>query len=231
MRRQTIIAMAAGLLTSACSSGGSAPVSTSSQAKDTYVPYIPNDVPTPDGTVVVPTPAPTLAITSAPPPSPETLAITGFGATDADWAGAHTQDTNYAAGSAYDPDPSLPQVNGRMADVYYGVDHSNGRVTGYEMRLHLRTGISAAKRVALHEFPSDTRIAWYQVVGAECVQMEVASPTLGQALSSEGDSQGLALVEFGTLAADGSSGFDPSNVNDALFELLVYATAADAAGC
>ena len=67
------------------------------------------------------------------------LSVTGFGATDADWNGAHTEDQDFARGAVYDADPALPTVNGHEGAHYIGVIHGGGRVLSYDYMFPNRT--------------------------------------------------------------------------------------------
>src|ERR1700675_4583195 len=58
--------------------------------------------------------------------------ITGFGAIFDDWNRNHVADTRFAANSAYNPDPTLPDKS--HGDRYL-VTSGAGRVLSYEMRL------------------------------------------------------------------------------------------------
>lgn len=119
--------------------------------------------------------------------------------------------------------------------------HSNGRVLGYTMNLAPGTTEAVAKETVLREFPTDASILWYtvnpagsaQAANGACGQMEVKSAELGLALSDPaiGDAEGMAFIELSTVSSDGSSGYDAKNINQALFLLGSYATAADAPAC
>jgi hypothetical protein len=135
-----------------------------------------------------------------------TPSVTGFGATDAAWNSSHTADPHSLPGTAYDPDPSLPKVNGGVADRYYAVQHEGGTVTQYEYRF-ANVPIAAAKAGVLRtEFPLDAKIKWFAVKRG-CAQMMVTSKTLGRGLG--------ALVEFSSEPHDNL--YNPRVVNDALF--------------
>jgi hypothetical protein len=156
--------------------------------------------------------------------------ITGFGATDAAWNRAHVADHTYAPGAAYDPDPSLPKVNGRVADRYYAVMHEEGHVLGYSERFRPQP-ISQAKALLLREFPPDAQTVWFRAVGASCAQMLVRSRTLGRALGTKriGDPQGAALIEFSSGAA--ADHYNPRSVNDAFLLLYALVGKTGAPGC
>jgi hypothetical protein len=156
--------------------------------------------------------------------------ITGFGATNAAWNQTHVQDPNSAPGAAYDPDPSLPNVNGHTAARYYAVIHEDGHVLGYEYRFH-PLPISLVKALVLLEFPSDVHVVWFRAVGASCAQMLVRSPTVGRALGTKkiGDPKGVALIEFSSGALEDS--YNARSVNDALFMLYPFVSKSGAPAC
>jgi hypothetical protein len=158
--------------------------------------------------------------------------ITGFGATDADWNRAHTPDPDFASDSVYDPDPTLPTINGHTGAKYVTVTHQNGRVTVYTLNLHPRTTIDQAKGIALQEFPPDTHILWFTVKDA-CAEMEVQSAILAAALGAPplGDPQGQAYVELDSALPDGTATYNATNINEAILVLASYPTVADAAPC
>lgn len=180
-----------------------------------------------------PTPQPSALASRSPSPQASPVAkVIGFGATNADWEAHHIPSSVCSAGSCYNPDPNLPPTNGHLSTRYYAVDHSNGRVTNYQMNLLPHTPVSAAKAEDLQEFPADVSVVWYQVKDT-CAQMEIRSATLGTALGSPtiGDSAGYAAVEFTTLAADGTSGYTEGNINNIFLVLGSYLTPADNPGC
>jgi hypothetical protein len=156
--------------------------------------------------------------------------ITGFGASNAAWNRTHVQDPNSAPGAAYDPDPSLPNVNGHTAARYYAVTHEDGHVLGYEYRFH-PLAISRAKALVLRECPSDVRVVWFRAVGGSCAQMLVRSATVGRALSSKktGDPQGVAFIEFSSGALEDS--YSARSVNDALFMIYPLVSKSGAPAC
>jgi len=157
--------------------------------------------------------------------------ITGFGATDAAWNRAHVADHTYLAGAAYDPDPSLPKVNGRTADRYYAVQHLSGHVLFYGYRFRGQS-ISQAKALVLRtEFPADTHVVWFRAVGSSCAQMLVRSATLAHALRTKaiGDRSGTALVEFSS--GDAADHYSSRSVNDASVAVSEPVSRSNAPGC
>lgn len=156
--------------------------------------------------------------------------VTGFGATTAAWNRTHVQAPDSARGAAYDPDPSLPPVNGHTAARYYAVTHEDGHVLGYDYRFH-PLAISRAKALVLREFPSDVRVVWFRTVGGSCAQMLIRSATVGRALGTKkiGDKKGVALVEFSSGALEDS--YSARSVNDALFMLYPLVTKSGAPAC
>ncbi len=156
--------------------------------------------------------------------------LTGFGATTAAWNGAHTAVSGFAPGAVYNPDRSLPRVNGHEGADYAAVLHENGHVLDYEYRFTNRP-IAAAKATVLRtEFPSDAKIAWF-VVKRTCAQMLVTSKKVGQALGLKaiGDKAGAAFIEFSSGLNDYS--YDSRAVNDALLQINTLVPKSQAPGC
>lgn len=161
--------------------------------------------------------------TTTPRPAAPADTLTGYGATVGRWDATHTPDANYAAGSAYDPDPALPPANGRAADRYVGVQPLGGRVTDYEMNL-APMSLATAETVIAKEFPADTRVMWSQPLPT-CTLVEYASPTLHALLghTDPGDVQ----VVYASQAKPGQA----STVDEATFSDLPGAAPDPAASC
>jgi hypothetical protein len=185
--------------------------------------------------VATATPTSTPVLTPAPTLGPKVAErIIGFGATTADWNANHvaTTDSGLAAGCCYNPDSTLPKVNGHVAYRYFTVNPTNDRVMNYLMDLHPGTTIAEAKAEMLREFPSDASVLWFAVKDT-CAQMEVQSATLGNVFGtpSIGDPKGEVFVEVYTVQAGGDAIYDPRNLNEGLLILLSKETAADAGAC
>lgn len=178
----------------------------------------------------------TTAATASPRPSPTPRAapavVTGFGAATAAWNAHHVADHDFAAGSVYNPDPSLPDINGHTGAVYVEVSTQDGRVLSYAMNLPAGTTLHAATRTALAEFPRGTRLRWIAHKGT-CVQAQFASNSLGRYLGRPaiGDASGKVLVEFEHLTASGLDTASPRTFNSASFDLGGTPTPAGSPGC
>jgi len=137
-----------------------------------------------------------------------------------------------APGCCYNPDPTLPLLNGQVGYKYVVVEHQNGRVLRYQVDLHPHTTIDEAKAIALAEFPPDTSVLWFTVKDT-CADMEIQSRTLGKALSAPaiGDPQGQALVELYTAQPSGSAVYDAQNINEGIVMIDSNPTAASAPAC
>lgn len=164
-------------------------------------------------------PATTTVHPAANAPAADTL--TGYGATVARWNATHHADPSYAAGSAYNPDASLPEANGRTADTYVGVQPLGGRVTDYTLNM-AATSLSGAETVVAHEFPTDTRVLWSQPL-AGCTIVEYASPTVHAALGNT--DTGDAQVVYASQQPGAST------VNEATFSNIPGAAPDPAASC
>jgi hypothetical protein len=171
---------------------------------------------------------PSVAVTMPPP-----VAITGFGATTSDWNANHVADNTFTAGSVYNPDPSLPTINGHTGARYVTVNGSNGRITNYSMNLHAEP-IAAAKAEALHEVPTDAIVLWAQTKDT-CYQEVVTSATLAKAIGPTpfGDTNGGVFFEFSKVAPDGTSSYSAGSVNEVIvgYGSLGGPTAASATPC
>lgn len=158
---------------------------------------------------------------------PSKDALTGFGATVSAWNTHHTADTRYAAGSVYDPDPSLPSHGGAPAD-YIQVTPQDGRITDYIINTP-GLPIGAAIARARQELPPDARERW-GTKRDTCYQVELTSSTLGHALASPniGDPQRDVFVEFFTV---GSPIYRSTDIDRILVGLGSYPTAASVPTC
>lgn len=157
--------------------------------------------------------------------------IRGIGATDAEWEAAHIADSQYQAGSAYDPTPGLgPDPD--HTDRYFAVVHLAGIVFAFTERLPHGTSINAAKRAALAELPKDGRIVWFASLDT-CAEMELESKTLGRALADPaiGNPKGRLFVEFATETPAGDSGYSAKNANELFLNLIDVPTVDDAPLC
>jgi hypothetical protein len=168
-----------------------------------------------------PGPAPagnTEVSTSSGPKSGE---LTGFGASDAAWNATHTEDTQFSPGSNYNVNTSLPEVGGHPGVEYQTVGHEDGRVLNYTYHFGSEPISQAKANVMSTQFPRDARIVWFSTKGT-CAQMLVQSNLLREALSSKaiGDTEGTALVEFGTESSGGEESYDASAVTNALMMLF-----------
>ena len=104
--------------------------------------------------------APSTAITpTAPGP-----ALTGFGATLAQWQAAHKLDRSVPARNAY-----LPHTDGNGEDTWQIVMVAGGRVISYTLNVAPST-LSAAEARARQELPADARVLWKHRFGGTCAQ-------------------------------------------------------------
>ncbi len=156
--------------------------------------------------------------------------LTGFGATDAAWNHAHSEDHKYPSGTAYDPDPTLPKVNGRVADHYYAVQHVNGYVLFYSYRFRARPFLQAKALVLRTEFPADAQVVWFANRRGLCAQMLVRSATVARAIGRRpvGDKKGTALVELTSGAGDS---YTARSVNNAGITQSHLVSKGSAPGC
>jgi hypothetical protein len=155
-------------------------------------------------------PATVAATTSGP-------ALTGFGATLAQWKAAHTLDVSVPARNAY-----LPRVIGDPdgSDTWQVVMVAGGRVNSYTLNL-TPTSLRAAEARARQELPTDARVLWRRTSGSTCAQEQFRSATLAAAL---GDGQ--VNVEF-----DNAVSSTVTPVTEELFSTYDAPTVAQAPHC
>jgi hypothetical protein len=133
----------------------------------------------PSNPATSPSPVAVAATTSGP-------ALTGFGATLAQWKAAHTLDLSVPARNAY-----LPRVAGSGSeDTWQVVTVAGGRVISYTLNV-APSSLRSAEERARQELPADARVLWRHTFGDTCAQEQLRSATLAAAL---GDGQ--VNVEF-----------------------------------
>ena len=156
--------------------------------------------------------APTLATTTptAATPGP---ALTGFGATLAQWKAAHRLDVSVPARSAY-----LPHLDGE--DTWQVVTVAGGRVNSYTLNVP-PSSLSSAETRARQELPPDTRVLWTRTVPGKCSQEQFESATLAAVL---GDGQ--VNVEF-----DNASSGNATPITEELFSTWDAPAVAQAPAC
>jgi hypothetical protein len=138
--------------------------------------------------------------------------LTGFGATQSEWDGAHSADPNFESGSSYDQDPSLARDDDLQHDDRY---YAASGTTNYSERFALGTPIATARAAALTELPPDAVSVWFAVKDS-CAQEVLQSAKLAAAIgSSTGDDTGRVLVEY----SSGSAGdhYDAADISEAIY--------------
>jgi hypothetical protein len=159
---------------------------------------------------------PTTASASSEPKPRE---LTGWGATDAAWNSAHTEDSQFSSGSVYNQNPSLQEINGHPGAEYTAVIHQDGHVLNYYYNFQSKSISEAKAEVLSSQFPTETHIVWFADKGS-CADLLVQSDALRKALSGKaiGDNEGTALVEFGSRES-GAESYDEGAVTNALIML------------
>ena len=165
-------------------------------------------------------PPASLAVSSSPAAAAATKsrpALTGFGATLAQWKAAHTLDMSVPARNAY-----LPRVVGDAdgSDTWQIVMAVGGRVNSYTLNL-APNSLRAAETRARQELPPDTRVLWRHTFGGTCAQEQFRSATLAAVL---GDGQ--VNVEF-----DNAVSGTVAPVTEELFSTYDAPTVAQAPHC
>jgi hypothetical protein len=149
---------------------------------------------------------------------PSGPALTGFGATLAQWNAAHKLDLSVPARNAY-----LPRVTGPDADdsdTWQVVTVADGRVISYTVNL-APTSLRSAEARARQELPANTRVLWKHTFGGTCAQEQFESVTVAAAL---GDGQ--VNVEF-----DNAISGNVTPVTEELFSTYDARTVAQAPHC
>ena len=144
-------------------------------------------------------------------------ALTGFGATLAQWKAAHQLDMSVPARDAY-----LPRVPGDPdgSDTWQVVTVAGGRVISYTVNL-APSSLRSAEARARQELPPDARLLWRRTFGGTCAQEQFESATLAAAL---GDGQ--VNIEF-----DNAVSSTVTPVTEELFSTFDAPTVAQAPHC
>jgi hypothetical protein len=154
-----------------------------------------------------------LATTTTPAAAPGP-ALTGLGATVAQWNAAHTLDVSVPAGNAY-----LPRVDGNE-DTWQLVTVAGGRISSYTLNVP-PSSLRSAEAQARQEMPADTQVLWTRTVPGTCAQVQFESATLAAALG-----EGQVNVEF-----DNASSGSDTPVTEELFGGYDAPTVAQAPAC
>ena len=157
-----------------------------------------------------------------------TSKVAGYGSTEAAWNATHAADNSFAPGSAYDSDPSLPEVEGHADARYSDVQREGGRIVAY--RYHFpATTIAAAKASLLHgQFPTDAHQVW-SAVKLTCALTLIRSDTLIRQLheaQAGGHHAGETVVEFTSGAEENA--YDASAVTAAELSPAISSSPAQA---
>ena len=143
-------------------------------------------------------------------------ALTGFGATLAQWKAAHALDLSVSARNAY-----LPRVAGSDGeDTWQVVTVAGGRVISYTLNV-VPSSLRSAEARARQELPADARVLWRRTFGDTCAEEQIRSATLAAAL---GDGQ--VNVEF-----DNAVSSTVTPVTEELFSTYDALTVAQAPHC
>ena len=213
-RRSTAATFAAALLLTGCATtSAKAPTATTPATASASTPTT-----APTGTAAT---ARATSATSTSHTTPSGPALTGFGATAADWETHHQPDSDFDPGSVYNADATLPQINGHTGAKYTTVSVLGGRVLNYQLNFHQGTTITAALTEVAAEFPADATVLWKQQASG-CYQVEFQSPSIGKALATTGNPLGQVSVGLYNLDA---------NAPYALLDNSPASTPAAASGC
>ena len=154
--------------------------------------------------------------------------LTGYGATDAEWASTHQADPRYAPGDAYDPTPGFG-LDVKHDDRFFSVIHEGGRVVGFSMNEPAHATTQVAIGLVLQTLPADAGVVW-TTTRPSCFLAELRSATLRKTLGGPG--HGEVFVEFDSDAAmAGQPYWDPGNVTEAIVMAAAISRPSAAPGC
>jgi hypothetical protein len=157
----------------------------------------------------------TARATTTTPATTSGPALTGFGATAAQWKAAHTPDKSVPVRDAY-----LPHIGGDGQDTWQIVMTTGGRIISYTLNV-TPSSLRSAEARARQEMPADTRVLWTRTVPGTCAQEQFDSATLAAAL---GDGQ--VNVEF-----DNATSGNATPITEELFSTYDAPTPAQAPAC
>jgi hypothetical protein len=122
-------------------------------------------------------------------------ATAGYGATEREWDAAHSAASDFPAGSAYDSDSSLPQVEGHAGARYTEVHGEGGRIVSYVYHFPSAPIAAAQRAVLSSELPADAHQLGF-AIKPTCTVMLVESATLRRTLSGKVAHAGRVAVQF-----------------------------------
>jgi len=142
----------------------------------------------PAGSTPTVVPKPSVKPAALATPTAPGIALTGFGATQAQWAAHHVPDENNGP-DFWNPNPALPPTTtGGVNDEYIAVTFagSPARALTYDLLMTPRSLSAAEAKVAL-ELPPDAVPGkpiydFKGLMGAQCVEVDYTSATLGKVL-------------------------------------------------
>jgi hypothetical protein len=132
-------------------------------------------------------------------------ATAGYGATDGEWDAAHSPAGGFPSGSAYDSDPSLPQVKGHAGARYTEVHRQGGRIVSYVYHFPGAPIVAARRAVLSNELPPDARQLGL-AFKPTCAVMLVESATLRRTLGDKAAPAGRVAVHFTSGTEENSNG-------------------------
>ena len=144
---------------------------------------------------------------------------TGLGTTVYDWNVSHVPDKKFVVNAAY-----LPFVHNRAGTVdrYAGMFAGHGRVLGFTLNLSQATSLADAERAISMLLPPDGVLTSGPIKHTNaCAYLNYRSATLAGLLGrTVGDAGGTVGVELTTVNQNGTSTYDPSDVEEAIIGLV-----------
>ena len=173
---------------------------------------------TPSGASPPTTSAPATTPTTAAPAStaPPTPAITGYGATLAEWKATHVRDKNYLGFPAYGP---IVQTPSGPTPQYIEVQDNGQRVNQFIESLPEGTSLAEAQTDTLAQLPGNTAPGALDISNqnGSCAFWSLTSPTL--AAAGAGGDNGEVVVEMAYDDANGEPTYRPSDINTITIEV------------
>ena len=140
---------------------------------------------------------------------PTLSALTGIGASSAQWEASHTPNPTFDNGRVYGNDPSLPSYLSNHGAVYIDVRRASDRIVSYDLNMKPADLSDVIERVR-RELPPDATLVWSQQMDT-CYRVNFESPTLTSIFHA---SETIELVDIGP---DGANTADSGVFNQAEF--------------
>jgi hypothetical protein len=132
--------------------------------------------------------------------------LSALGMTFLDWNGVHKVAPGYPAGTAYDPDPTLPPSGGAVGARYTKLVVTDNLVLSFRVNFVGGSTMGTTNLAVTRILPTDANLINTQIL-ATCAIRQFNSPTLGRAIGSANHNGEISVV-----MRSGTVTFDLSNV-------------------